>query len=34
MEIIKLSDIHKRAHRRNKNFAPKLGLDEIFVQDM
>lgn len=30
MEIIKLSDIHKRAHRRNKNFALKLGLDELF----
>lgn len=26
MEIIKLSSIHKRAHRRNKNFADKLGI--------
>lgn len=32
MEIIKLSDIHKRAHRRNKNFAQKLGLDELFSE--
>ncbi len=30
MEIIKLSSIHERAHRRNKNFASKLGLDSLF----
>ena len=32
MEIIKLSSIHERAHRRNKSFANKLGLDELFSQ--
>jgi hypothetical protein len=29
-EIVKLSDIAARAHRRNKSFAEKLGLD-IFM---
>lgn len=30
LEVIKLSDIAKRAHTRNKSFADKLGLDKLF----
>lgn len=30
LEVIKLSDVAKRAHRRNKSFADKLGLDKLF----
>lgn len=33
IEVIKLSDIAKRAHRRNKSFADKLGLEVLFNPD-
>lgn len=33
-EILKLSDIAVRAHRRNKNFAEKLGLDILLTKDV
>jgi hypothetical protein len=32
IEIIKLSDIGKRAHKRNFNFASKLGLDLVLEE--
>ena len=32
MEIIKLSELSKRAHSRNRNFAEKLGLDVIMSE--
>lgn len=33
IEVIKLSSIHTRAHRRNKSFADKLGLREMLKDD-
>lgn len=33
LEIIKLSDLAKRAHLRNRNFAEKLGLDMIMPEE-
>ena len=33
VEIIKLSSIHARAHRRNKSFAEKLGIPDLLQDD-
>jgi len=34
IEVIQLSSIHQRAHRRNKSFADKLGLPDLLAEDV